>query len=32
MSEHFSKPKSLETNIKVESDLPNYATKLFMQI
>ena len=27
MSEYFSKPKSLETNVKVELDLLNYATK-----
>ena len=28
MSEYFSKPKSLEANVKVESDLFNYATKV----
>ena len=27
MSEYFPKPKSLETNVKVESNLSNYATK-----
>ena len=27
MSEYFLKPKSLEANVKVELDLPNYATK-----
>ena len=27
MSEYFPKPKSLGVNIKVELDLPNYATK-----
>ena len=27
MSGYFSKPKSLEANVKVELDLPNYATK-----
>ena len=27
MSEYFPKPKSLETNIKVELDLSNYAKK-----
>ena len=27
MSEYFPKPKSLGANVKVESDLSNYATK-----
>ena len=27
MSEYFLKPKSLQTNVIVELDLPNYATK-----
>ena len=27
MSEYFAKPNSLGANIKVELDLPNYATK-----
>ena len=27
MSEYFPKPKPLEANVKVELDLPNYATK-----
>ena len=27
MSEYFLKPKSLGANVKVELDLPNYATK-----
>ena len=27
MSEYFRKPKCLGTNVKVELDLPNYATK-----
>ena len=27
MSEYFPKPKSLGTNVKVELDLSNYATK-----
>ena len=27
MSEYFPKPKSLGGNVKVESDLSNYATK-----
>ena len=27
MGEYFLKPKSLEANAKVESDLSNYATK-----
>ena len=27
MSEYFSKPNSLEANVKVELDLHNYATK-----
>ena len=27
MSEYFRKPKCLETNVKVELDLPDYATK-----
>ena len=27
MIEYFSKPKSLEANVKVELDLTNYATK-----
>ena len=27
MTEYFPKPKSLGTNVKVESDLSNYATK-----
>ena len=27
MSEYFPKPKFLRKNIKVELDLPNYATK-----
>ena len=27
MSEYFPKQKSLETNVKVELDLPNYSTK-----
>ena len=27
MSEYFSKPKSLEENVKFELDLSNYATK-----
>ena len=27
MREYFPKPKSLETNVKVELDLSNYATK-----
>ena len=28
MSEYFPKQKSLETNVKAELDLSNYATKL----
>ena len=27
MSEYFPKPKSLRANVKVELDLPDYATK-----
>ena len=27
MSQHFLKPKSLGANVKVEFDLPSYATK-----
>ena len=27
MSDYFPKPKSLGTNVKVELDLSNYATK-----
>ena len=27
MSKYFAKPKSLAANVKVESDLSNYATK-----
>ena len=27
MSENFRQPKSLGENVKVELDLPNYATK-----
>ena len=27
MSEYFPRPKSLGANVKVELDLPNYATK-----
>ena len=28
MSEYFLEPKSLEERVKVELDLPNYATKI----
>ena len=32
MSEYFPKPKSLGTNVKVELDLSNYATKADLKI
>ena len=32
MSEYFTKPKSLEANVKVELDLSNYATKVDLKI
>ena len=32
MSEYFPKPKSLGTNMKVELDLFNYATKADLKI
>ena len=31
MSEYFSKPNSSESNVKVELDLSNYATKTGFQ-
>ena len=31
MSEYFPKPKSLEGNVKVELDLSNYATKVYLK-
>ena len=31
MSQYFPKPKSLETNVKVELDLSNYATKAYFK-
>ena len=32
MSKYFSKPKSLEANVKVELDLSNYATKVDLKM
>ena len=32
MTEYFPKPKSLGTNVKVELDLSNYATKPDLRI
>ena len=32
MSEYFPKPKPLEANVKVELDLPNYATKQILKM
>ena len=31
MSQYFPKPKSLKTNVKVELDLSNYATKAYFK-
>ena len=31
MSEYYPKPNSLGANVKVELDLPNYATKTDLQ-